>query len=331
VSSASLVTVVPSRDGHQLDDAAVAAAILRGNRSIVATIRDEHPAHDTAWAKKLGITHQVSSFTTNYIAGEPRVHNIHLAADTLNNTVVEPGKTFSLNDKLGPRTPEKGYVSAPILLEDGIGEDFGGGISQLTTTLFNAVFFGGYVDVDHSPHHYYISRYPMGREATIVYPYVDLKFRNDTKHGVLIRATYSATSVTVTFYGNTDGRVATEANRKVLHTEPITDRLVTCPVKKPTDDPNNECATLTAFERKISTAGETGYDVEFDRVIEQPGHPPVRQHYRVHYPMLPNTVLVGTAPPTTTTTKPKTTTTRPKTTTTRRAPPKTTTTAPAHP
>jgi vancomycin resistance protein YoaR len=311
VSSANTVTVVPSRDGHQLDVAAVAAAILRGDRSIVASIRDEHPAHDTAWAKKLGITHQVSSFTTNYIAGEPRVHNIHLAADTLNNTVVEPSQTFSLNDKLGPRTPEKGYVSAPIILEDGFGEDYGGGISQLTTTLFNAVFFGGYVDVDHSPHRFYISRYPMGREATIVFPYVDLKFRNDTKHGVLIRANYSDTSVTVSFYGDTDGRVATEANRKILHTEPITDRIVECPAKKPTDDPHNACAHLSALARETVAGGETGYDVEFDRIIEQPGHPTVTQHYRVHYPMLQNTVLVGTnAAPSTTTSAPKTPTTQ---------------------
>ena len=317
VSTANLVTVVPSRDGHQLDAAAVAAAILRGDRSFVATIRDEHPAHDTAWAKKLGITHQVSSFTTNYIAGEPRVHNIHLAADVLNNTVVEPGKTFSLNDKLGPRTPEKGYVQAPIILEDGFGEDYGGGISQLTTTLFNAVFFGGYVDLDHSPHHYYISRYPMGREATIVYPYVDLKFRNDTKHGVLIRANYSDTSITVTFYGDTDGRTATEANRKILHTEPITDRIVPCPAKKPADDPHNACAHLTALERETVAGGETGYDVEFDRVIDQPGRPTMTQHYRVHYPMLQNTVLVGTAPaPTTSTTVPKSPTTQPHTSTT---------------
>jgi vancomycin resistance protein YoaR len=311
VSSSNTVTVVPSRDGHQLDLAAVAAAILRGDRSIVASVRVEHPAHDTAWARKLGVTHQVSSFTTNYIAGEPRVHNIHLAADTLNNTVVEPGKTFSLNDKLGPRTPEKGYVSAPIILEDGFGEDYGGGISQLTTTLFNAVFFGGYVDVDHSPHRFYISRYPMGREATIVFPYVDLKFRNDTKHGVLIRASYSDTSITVSFYGDTDGRVATEANRKILHTEPITDRLVACPAQKPTDDPRNACAHLSAFARETVAGGETGYDVEFDRVIEQPGHPTVSQHYRVHYPMLQNTVLVGTTPaPSTTTSAPKTPTTQ---------------------
>ncbi len=318
ISVADAVTVVPSRDGHQLDLAAVGAAILRNDRSITATIRSEHPPHDTAWAKSMGITHQVSSFTTNYLAGEPRVHNIHIAADTLNNTVVAPGRTFSLNDKLGPRTPEKGYVKAPIILEDGFGEDYGGGISQLTTTLFNAVFFGGYVDVDHSPHHYYISRYPMGREATIVFPYVDLKFRNDTKHGVLIRASYNDTSITVTFYGDTDGRVATEANRKILKTVPITDRLVPCPAKKPTDDPNNHCATLTAFERVTTATGETGYDVEFDRVITQPGRKPDRQHYQVHYPMLQNTVLVGTAPaaPTTiTTTKKSTATTAPHTTT----------------
>ncbi len=240
VSGANTVTVVPSRDGHELDTAAIGAAIVRGQRTINATIRSEHPKHDTKWAQALGITHQVSSFTTYYIPGEPRVHNIHLAADTVNNTVVEPGHTFSENAALGQRTPQKGYVEAPVEVEDGFTNDYGGGISQLSTTLFNAVFFGGYVDVDHSPHHYYVSRYPLGREATIVWPYVDLKFRNDTKHGVLIRATYSASSITVTFYGDTDGRMATEANRKILHTEPITDRLVPCPATKPTDDPNND-------------------------------------------------------------------------------------------
>ncbi|HEY5173554.1 MAG TPA: VanW family protein [Acidimicrobiia bacterium] len=327
-SNPDAVRVVPSRDGHKLDTEAIGAAILRGDRSITAPIRDEHPAHDTKWAQALGITHQVSSFTTNYPAGQPRVHNIHLAADTLNNTVVDPGQTFSLNDKLGPRTPQKGYVKAPILVEDGFGEDYGGGISQLTTTLYNAVFFGGYVDVDHSPHHYYISRYPMGREATIVYPYVDLKFRDDTKHGVLIRASYGETSITVTFYGNTDGRRATEANRKILHVEPITDRLVSCPATKPADDPNNDCAKLTALERETSIAGETGYDVEFDRVIEQPGRPTELQHYQVHYPMLQNTVLLGTMPATTTTTTTSTTTPKsPAPTNTRPAP---TTTAPRH-
>jgi len=319
VSNPDAVQVVPSVDGYQLDTGALGAAILRGDRAITATIRKVHPQHDTKWARALGITHEVSSFTTYHAAGEARVKNIHLAADVLNGTVVEPGQTFSLNQKLGPRTPEKGYVKAPVILEDGFGEDYGGGISQLTTTLYNAVFFGGYVDVDHSPHHYYISRYPMGREATIVWPYVDLKFRDDTKHGVLIHTSYTDTSITVALFGNTDGRTAHEENRKILHVEPVTDRLVPCPATNPADDPDNDCAKLAPLERETTAGGETGYDVEFDRVIVWPGHPTVRQHYHVHYPMLQNTVLVGTAPATstTTTTVRGTTTTAPRSSTTR--------------
>jgi vancomycin resistance protein YoaR len=318
VSSANIVSVVPSRDGTVLDFDAIAKDILRGKRVIRADVRKAHPAHDTAWARRLGITKQVSSFTTYHAAGEARVHNIHLAADVLNNTIVEPGQLFSLNEKLGPRTPEKGYVRAPILVNDGFGEDYGGGVSQLTTTLFNAVFFGGYRDVEHSPHRFYISRYPMGREATINYPSVDLKFRNDTTHGLLIRTGYSETSITVTFYGDNDGRTVREENRNLIHTEPITDELLSCPVKTPTDDPNNDCADLPAFQRETVLTGETGYDVEFERVIDQPGQPERRQRYRVHYPMLPNKVLVGTKPPKSTSTsvpkrpKPRTTTsTRP--------------------
>jgi vancomycin resistance protein YoaR len=320
VGSTNTVSVVPSRDGLELDLGAVAADLTRDVRVIDGRLHPVHPRHDTAWAKRLGITEQVSSFTTYHSAGQPRVHNIHLAADVLNNTVVEPGQVFSLNEKLGPRTPEKGYVKAPILVEDGFGEDYGGGISQLTTTLFNAVFFGGYEDLDHSPHHFYISRYPMGREATINYPSVDLKFRNDTTHGVLIRTSYSATAIAVTFYGDNDGRTVREENRQIVHTEPITDGLVTCPVKKPEDDPHNDCAHLTALERKTLQSGETGYDVQFDRVIDQPGKPERRTHYRVHYPMLPNKVLVGTAPPSTTTAAEATTTTKKTTRSTLRHP-----------
>ncbi len=232
MSNPDAVTVVPSRDGRALDTAAVGAAIVRG----VAFHRRDDPAPSTRPTTPSGRRRSASrtrSRRSRRITspGQPRVHNIHLAADTLNGTVVAPGETFSLNAKLGQRTPQKGYVQAPIEVESGFSTDYGGGISQLTTTLFNAVFFGGYVDVDHSPHRYWVSRYPMGREATIVWPYVDLKFRNDSKHGVLIRDSYSDTSVTVTFYGNTDGRVATEENRKILRTEPITDRLVSCPAR----------------------------------------------------------------------------------------------------
>jgi vancomycin resistance protein YoaR len=322
INSDNSVSVVPSKDGTVIDMNALAVDLLKNEKTIVAKVTKKHPVRDTAWAKKLGITKQVSSFTTEHPCCAPRVDNIHRAADVLNNTVVEPGKLFSLNDVLGPRTAEKGYVKAPILVEDGFGEDYGGGISQLTTTLYNAVFFGGYEDVEHAPHRFYITRYPMGREATINYPITDLKFRNDTTHGVLIRTNYSDEAITVTFYGDNDGRVVREENRKILKEVPITQNLVTCPAK-PNEDPTNICATLAPGEQAEQQTGETGYDVTFERVIDQPGKPQYRKRYSVHYPMLPVRILVGAGPPpasSTTagpgTTKPpgKTTTTKPATT-----------------
>ena len=110
--------------------------------------------------------------------------NIHRGADVINGTIVGPGDTFSLNAALGPRTLEKGYVAAPQIGADLSYEDaVGGGVSQLSTTLYNATFFGCYKDVTHSVHSLYISRYPMGREATLNYPGIDNQFQNDSASG----------------------------------------------------------------------------------------------------------------------------------------------------
>ena len=257
------------------------------------------PAHDTAWAQGLGITEQVSSFTTKHNAGEARVKNIHLAADILNNTIVEPGAVFSLNDTLGRRTPERGFVKAPVIYSGEFTEDYGGGVSQLSTTTFNAVFFGGYEDVEHTPHTVYISRYPMGREATLNFGSIDLKFRNNTQHGVLIRTGYSATAITVTFYGDNEGRKVTEEGRRILTEKPIEDNLINCPAAIEIDK-KNDCATLPLGEMKQVEAGHIGYDVELFRVIDQPGRDQVREKFFWHYTMMKNKVLVGIAPPTTT-------------------------------
>jgi vancomycin resistance protein YoaR len=309
--------VVPSRDGTAIDFDAIGAAILAGQRSITAAVHRVHPAHDTAWARKVGIVRQVSSFTTMHPAGQPRVHNIHVAADTLNNTIVEPGKVFSLNAKLGQRTPAKGYVKAPILIEDGFGDDYGGGVSQLATTLYNAEFFGGYEDVTHTTHAYYISRYPMGREATVNYPFIDLKFRDNTRHGVLIRTSYNDTSITVTLYGDNYGRVVHEENRREFNPVPVTDKFITCPAPA-TIDLTDECPYLAAGEKFTAQTGEPGWDASFDRVIDQPGKPELRHHYSAHYPMLQNKVLEGVGPatslpPTTPTTPSTPSTSAPKT------------------
>ena len=306
VTEQNTVNVIPSQDGRAIDMPAVARAILRGERRINAPLRDAAPKHDTAWAKSLGIVRQVSSFTTEYPAGQTRVVNIHRGADLLNNTVVEPGRIFSLNDTIGPRTQARGFVTAPVFAQGEFFDDFGGGVSQLATTVYNAAFFGGYQDITHQPHTIYISRYPAGREATVNYGAIDLQFRDDSPHGVLIRTYYSDTSVTVAFYGNTEGRTVREENRTTTNPVPVTDKLVSCPASK-TIDPYDVCAGLAAGEQERVSNGDAGFDVAFDRVIDQPGRPERREHYTWHYTMLPNQILVGAgapAPSTTTTSPP---------------------------
>jgi vancomycin resistance protein YoaR len=284
VTPTNRVVVVPSHDGLEPDLESVGRAILANRTAADVPLARRHPTHDTAWANRLGITEQVSSFTTNYIPGQSRVTNIHLAADIMNNAVVEPGRVFSLNDTLGPRTPQRGFVKAPVYY-DGEAEDYGGGVSQIATTTYNAEFWGGFENVFHQPHTLYYSRYPLGREATVNYPVLDLKWRNNSHHGVLIRASYTSSSVTITFYGNREGKTVREESTNcsstsptrrcvdILKTTPFPTTVVRCPPKDPKIDPTNDCATLEPDQRLDLTEGHTGYEVTFFRVIDQPATP----------------------------------------------------------
>lgn len=158
------------------------------------------PERGLAEARGLNIVEQVSTFTTEHKPGEPRVRNIHRIADLMQGQIIEPGETLSVNDVVGPRTAERGFVSAPVIQDGNFEEGVGGGVSQFATTLFNAAFFAGLEFPEYQSHSIYISRYPYGREATLSYPRPDLKIRNPTPHGVLIWATYTDTSITVTLW-----------------------------------------------------------------------------------------------------------------------------------
>lgn len=148
----------------------------------------------------LGITELVSEFTTNHACCQNRVLNIQRIADIIRGAVIEPGERFSVNDFVGERTREKGFVSAGTIQQGHFKDDVGGGISQFATTMFNAAFFAGLEFDDYQSHTIYISRYPYGREATLNYPDVDLAVINNTPYGVLIWPEYDSTSITVQMY-----------------------------------------------------------------------------------------------------------------------------------
>ncbi|MCU1458092.1 MAG: putative vancomycin resistance protein [Actinomycetia bacterium] len=285
VAADNKVTVTPEVVGQGLDLDAVGRDIAAGSHHVTGALLPIPPARTTAWAEKQHITALVGSFTTNHACCQTRVQNIHHAADLVNGTVVEAGQTFSLNDKLGPRTAESGYLKAPVFAEgEGFFDDFGGGISQFTTTLFNAEFISGYKDVSHTPHSIYITRYPEGREATINYGSIDLKFQNDTASGLLIRTSYTNTSITVSIYGDMGGRTVKLTGPNEIDKKP--------PGTKCTDDP-----TLPTGTEKVTTPGYPEIHVENFRDITQPGVPDRHERYTWHYQNVDTAAQCGTGPP----------------------------------
>jgi vancomycin resistance protein YoaR len=139
-------------------------------------------------------------FTTFHGCCEPRVTNIQRIADLVRGTVIPPGGTFSVNDTVGRRTREKGFVEAGAISEGIHVPEVGGGISQFATTTFNAAYFAGLDIETYQAHSEWFRRYPPGREATMGYPNPDLAIRNDTPYGVMVWTSYTDTSLTVTMY-----------------------------------------------------------------------------------------------------------------------------------
>jgi len=177
------------------------AAALQDGRSASYLVGVEAPStKDAEWAEGLGIVEKVGTFTTKHAAGQTRVKNIHRIADMVRGVIIEPGGTFSVNDHIGRRTKANGFFSAGVIYEGKFTTDYGGGISQFATTLFNAAFFGGYDFGEYQSHSIYISRYPYGREATLSFPHPDLQIINNSPHGVMIWPTYTASTITIDLY-----------------------------------------------------------------------------------------------------------------------------------
>ncbi len=149
-----------------------------------------------------GLVVKISSFTTQYASGaEARNNNIHVAADALDDSICKAGETWSFLALSGETTPDKGYQDAGAIIGGEYSDAIGGGICQVATTVFNAVYDAGYPIERRYNHSLYIASYPEGRDAAIAYPDMDLIWRNDTESDVLLVMSYTNSSVTATLYG----------------------------------------------------------------------------------------------------------------------------------
>lgn len=280
--------VIPAKPGVTYERSDVSDAFLElvtrkgGEREMKVESTVAEPEFTTADAKALKIREQVSTFTTYYPYAEYRNINIGRAAELIDGTVLEPGDVFSLNDVVGERTRENGFTEGFIISDGIFKEDLGGGVSQMATTTFNAMFFAGLKDVEHKPHSFYIDRYPVGREATVAWGAVDLRFENDTPYGVLVHATVTpATSstqgvVTVSMWSTKYWDISTTTSERYNYREPKT-RTLTTP----------DCYPNTGY---------AGFDVDVTRTFRRHGEDAVDHVEKFHTAYTPSDTVICKKP-----------------------------------
>ena len=271
--------VIASSGGQQVDTAALGRDLLgvlpkADGRGVKGTMKAIAPKTTTEDLAGLGIKEQISTFTTDFTGGlsDPRSQNIVLAAKEVDGTLVKPGETFSLNGHTGERGYAQGYKDAPVILDGKLVPGVGGGISQFTTTLFNATYYAGLEDVEHKPHSYYFSRYPAVIESTIFYPNLDFKFRNNTSHGVLLDTSWTSSSITVSVWSTKIWeKVSTEWGPRRDTTNPKLVRL----------DPGPDC---------IATSGIPGFSQDAFRIFRKDGKEVKREKFSWTYQAEPRFV-----------------------------------------
>jgi vancomycin resistance protein YoaR len=259
----------PGRFGRTINVPATEKAILRAalsptRRSARLVVEKTRPKLTTAEAKKFGIKEIVGTYTTIYGGIANRIHNVQLVAHLIDNHFIRPGEEFSFNGTTGVRDASKGFLEAPVIINGELQTGLGGGVCQVSTTVFNAAYEAGLKITARTNHALYISHYPLGRDATVNYPDTDLRFVNDTAHWLLLRTFVGSSSLMVTLYGTSPHRKVVSETAPLTVAGPIPVRTTTDPtlfVGATAVDEAGSPALATSVERKVyGRSGKLLYD-----------------------------------------------------------------------
>ena len=284
------VEIVAAKDGLAVDVPATAKALLAAvvspdARTATLVVRTAEAERTTAEAQAMGIERRLASYTTLYAGTPDRITNLQLAVSLLNGALVAPGGTFSFNDRVGERTIERGFRPAPVIIKDEYEEDVGGGVSQVGTTVFNAAWEAGLKILERNPHSLYISRYQLGRDATVNYPDLDLKFLNDTPKWVFVAGASGSSGITVSIYGGGPERRVESGAGTIRETGPAPIRRV----KDPTLLKGETVIEEEGSPARATSVTRTVYDAEGKVLHDETWNTSYRGEYRI--------IRVGTKPP----------------------------------
>lgn len=288
VEAGRLVAVKPSQDGVGLDEAASFERLItalercRSSADLVVVLR--RPAFTTEMAAQM--SEPVARFTTFFPYNPDRIHNIRLAAGALRGLLLPPDAVLSYNEAVGPRDPARGYRKAPVLINNELVPGDGGGVCQVSSTLFNAALLAEMEVEERTNHSRPVPYLAAGLDATVEYGSIDLRLRNTTGHHLYLWTDVGPRSLTVTFFGRR------QPGREVIVA--VTDRTV---VPAPTHTVVRHDHEVPAGQTRIEPA-RAGLRVRTLRVIRQDGVV-VRQDVVAHsyYQPTPRTVKIGSGPP----------------------------------
>ena len=258
------VRIRPSRPGLDVSvnvaAREVTAAAYSQQRVAELALRETAADLTTREAEELGIRERISTFTTEMgPSSANRIHNVHLMAEYIDGTLLRPGETFSFNDSVGPRTEARGFREGQMIIGSLLLPSIGGGVCQTATTLFNNAWELGLPIVERYNHSFYISHYPMGRDATVAWGGPDFSFRNDLDTGILITTSYTDDTLTFSFWGTDPGRrVVTETGPQVNWRTPTTTYAL---------DPYAPAGSV----RTVSGSNQLGFDVTVSRTVFEGG------------------------------------------------------------
>jgi vancomycin resistance protein YoaR len=288
VSSEFVPSIVPSESGVKVDQAKLRAMVLDeltrpatgATRDLAAPAAVDAPKFTTEQAKALlPNLARASTYTTYYPPSADRHANISTGASQFDGVVILPGQTFSFWELLGPVTVARGYAFSGAIInnrsEDNV---IGGGLCQVSTTIFNAVAAQGYDIVERHAHGYYIDRYPIGYDAAVFEPGVDFKWRNDTANPVFLWSWSDWTSITIDVWGIPTGRT-------VELTAPFQKNFVQPAADQPADP---------HFPKGVTVAGR---DVFRTRTVYENGKVLHQDFFASHYAPVWGGPLDPPAPP----------------------------------
>ncbi|MGB5952957.1 MAG: VanW family protein [Ornithinimicrobium sp.] len=210
------------------------------DRTVLVTTTEVQPEIGDEEAQEWDVDAVMAEFTSEFPTGpenDGRTENIRVGLRYVNGSVVMPGEQFSLADTLAPISRDRGYVEAGVIADGRLVKGIGGGLSQVSTTLLNTAWFSGVELNAFTPHSYYISRYPVGREATISVGAIDNVWTNDTTSPIIIRTFIEGNEIVMEFYGDRQYTVETRTGDRRSITEP-----------EETTDDSQDCLTQGAVE-----------------------------------------------------------------------------------